>query len=275
LRLTEGQAQRLGVEARTQVSPHLQRCCLILSANESYEHAALDLEILTGMRISKSAQHRLVHRVSFADLKVEQGTVEELSADGGKVRLRTPLGKISEWKDYKVITLHSLGLGATFQDNAALTDWVNRQPLAKPLTCLGDGHPGIWNLMASITAERREILDWYHLKENLYKIQGSLSRLERVESHLWKGHVDAAIAEFEGCTATQVENFKAYLQTHHHRIPNYDYLKAEGVSIGSGAVESSIKQMGRRIKISGAQWKCENVPQVLRHRAAYLNGLLS
>lgn len=274
MRLTEGQAQRLGVEARTQVSPHLQRCCLILSANESYEHAAIDLEILTGMRISKSAQQRLVHRVSFADLTLHQ-TVEELSADGGKVRLRTPTGEPSEWRDYKVITLHSFGLGATFQNNSALTDWVNRQPLGMPLTCLGDGHPGIWNLIASLTAERREILDWYHLKENLYKIQGSLNCLERVESHLWKGHVDAAIAEFEGCTSTQVENFKVYLQTHRHRIPNYDYLKAEGVSIGSGAVESSIKQMGRRIKISGAQWKRENVPQVLRHRAAYLNGLLA
>lgn len=273
--LTEGQAQRLGVQARTQVSPHLQRCCLILSANESYKHAAVDLEILTGMKISKSAQQRLVHRVSFTELNVEHNSVEELSVDGGKVRLRTPLGQISAWKDYKVITLHTLGLGAAFQDNTALIDWVNRQPLSVPLTCLGDGHPGIWNLIASISAERREILDWYHLKENLYKIQGSLNRLERVEAHLWKGHVDAAISEFEGCTATQVENFKVYLQTHRHRIPNYDYLKAEGVSIGSGAVESSIKQMGRRIKISGAQWKQENVPQVLRHRAAYLNGTLS
>ena len=27
--------------------------------------------------------------------------------------------------------------------------------------------------------------------------------------------------------------------------------------------------------ISGAQWKRENVPQVLAHRCAYLNGLLS
>jgi hypothetical protein len=126
-----------------------------------------------------------------------------------------------------------------------------------------------------ITTQRREILDWYHLKENLYKIQGSLKRLKCAESHLWKGRIDAAIAEFAGCSSSQVDKFKAYLQTHRHRIPNYDYLKAEGVSIGSGAVESAIKQMGRRIKISGAQWKRENVPQVLRHRAAYLNGLLS
>jgi hypothetical protein len=34
-------------------------------------------------------------------------------------------------------------------------------------------------------------------------------------------------------------------------------------------------KVGRRVKISGAQWAKENVPQVLRHRTAYLNGQLS
>jgi hypothetical protein len=45
-------------------------------------------------------------------------------------------------------------------------------------------------------------------------------------------------------------------------------------SIGSGAIESTIKQIDRRTKISGAQWKAENVPQVLAHRCAYLNNLI-
>jgi hypothetical protein len=31
-------------------------------------------------------------------------------------------------------------------------------------------------------------------------------------------------------------------------------------------------QIGRRIKISGAQWNRHNVAQVLKHRCAYLNG---
>jgi len=39
-------------------------------------------------------------------------------------------------------------------------------------------------------------------------------------------------------------------------------------------VESSIKQIGRSIKISGAQWNQKNVAQILKHRCAYLNGLL-
>jgi len=42
--------------------------------------------------------------------------------------------------------------------------------------CIGDGHPGIWNLFQEIgvTEQRQEILDWYDLKENLYKAGGSL-----------------------------------------------------------------------------------------------------
>ena len=46
-------------------------------------------------------------------------------------------------------------------------------------------------------------------------------------------------------------------------------------SIGSGAVESAVKQIDRRLKISGAQWKLENVSSMLQLRCAYLNGLLA
>jgi len=41
------------------------------------------------------------------------------------------------------------------------------------LTCLGDGHEGIWNLIKKFGQNqvpiKREVLDWYHLKENLYR----------------------------------------------------------------------------------------------------------
>jgi hypothetical protein len=53
------------------------------------------------------------------------------------------------------------------------------------------------------------------------------------------------------------------------------YLQSAVCSVGSGAVESAIKQIGMRVKISGAQWKAENVNQVLSVRCAYLNGLLT
>lgn len=274
--MSEKQAQKLDVQAYTQWSPWLEKCCLLLSANESYERAAEDLQVLTGVAVSHSTQQRLVHRQSFNLPQVEQ-TVEEMSLDGGKVRLRTPKGEPSEWRDYKAVNLHERCISAFFQDNASLVNWVNTQPLSTALTCLGDGHDGIWNLYGAIgnSTQRREILDWYHLVENLGKVGGSLQRLDAAEACLWQGDVDGAMAQFNDWQHERVTTFTAYLNKHRHRIVNYGYYQAEGISIGSGAIESTVKQIGRRIKLSGAQWEKDNVPQVLKHRSAYLNGQFS
>ena len=84
------------------------------------------------------------------------------------------------------------------------------------------------------------------------------------------------MTEFDGWSHPQVDNFVAYLRKHQSRIPDYWYFQTEQISsIGSGAIESTVKQIGRRVKISLAQWNKHNVPQVLLHRTAYLNGMLS
>jgi hypothetical protein len=156
-------------------------------------------------------------------------------------------------------------------------EWVNGQPLATPVICLGDGHDGIWKLFreVAIPTQRREILDWFHLVENLHKVEGAPQRLAALEALLWQGDVDGAIEQLKDRSHEQVDNFIAYLNKHRHRIVNYAYFQAEGISIGSGTMESTVKQIGARIKLSGAQWKAENVPQVLLHRCAYLNGQFS
>jgi hypothetical protein len=275
LPITEKQAKTLEIKPRTQMSPMLEKNCLLLSGDESYEKSAKKIKSLTGINVSQSTQQRLVHRYHFEELS-SNTEVEEISIDGGKVRLRTPKGEALIWRDYKGVSFHQLGVSAFFQDNSALLDFVNSQDLAKPLICLGDGHDGIWNLFLEIGQkhERVEILDWYHLVENLHKVGGSFQRIEEVKSFLWRGKVDDAISCFDGWSEHQVENFIIYLNKHKHRIVNYDYFQAEGISIGSGSVKSKIKQIGHRLKITGASWNSGNVPQVLRHRSAYLNDFL-
>lgn len=274
--ISEPQAQILDVEAYTRWSPQLVRCCLLLSANESYARAAEDIQVLTGIAVPHSTQHRLVHRQTFPAPQVTQ-SVAEISVDGGKVRLRTPKGIPCEWRDYKAVNLHEQAVNAFFQDNAQLVNWVMAQPLAQPLTCLGDGHDGIWNLYSQIgtPAQRREILDWYHLVENLGKVGGSQHRLDAAERWLWQGKVVQAMAEFADWQHERVRLFIGYLHKHRHRLVNYADYQAQGIAIGSGAVESTVKQIGQRIKLSGAQWDKRNVPQVLKHRCAYLNGQFS
>lgn len=276
LKISEKQAQKLEVKPYTQISGYLEQCCLLVSANNSYERSEEDLHVLTGMHISHSTHQRLVHRYEFKEIQLDSA-VETLSIDGGTVRIRTPKGEENVWKDYKAVVIDGQATGGYFQQNQALVDWVNVQPLAEKVSCLGDGHDGIWNLFAQIgePQQRLEILDWYHLMENLGKVGGSLRRIGQVEDLLWQGKIPEAIQIFEDSQLESARNFIAYLIKHRNRIPNYQYLQLEGFTIGSGAVESAVKQISRRIKISGAHWNSKNVNQVLKHRCAYLNGQLS
>jgi hypothetical protein len=258
------------------MSGGLEKACLRLSANESFENAEADIAVLTGIAVGHSTQQRLVGRQAVALPDAKQG-VGEVSMDGGKVRLRDLKESNSPWRDYKAVRLAHIYYAAFYQDNNSLSNYVNAQRLLCPLVCLGDGHDGVWNLFSMIATPQThlEILDWYHLKQNLYKVGGSLKRLAQAESLLWQGQTAAAKALFADCRRQQARNFEAYLTKHGSRIVNYAHHQAEQLSsIGSGAVESAVKQIGRRLQISGARWNSASVNSMLSLRCAYLNGLL-
>jgi hypothetical protein len=199
----------------------LEKCCLLLVGNESFANAEKDLKMLTGIYVAHSTQHRLLERYEFSSPSKRE-KVEALSIDGGNVRLRTPLGQERVGRNYKAVKLHNQVGAAFFQENPHLVEWVNRQVSNEPITCLGDGHDGVWNLFNQIETnkQRREVLDWYHLRENLHKVGGSLKRLRRVESQLWQGSIVEAIAEFSGLRSAASKKFHNYLRKHQSRIPN-------------------------------------------------------
>lgn len=246
-------------------------------ANCSYQKSESEIEILTGMHIGHSSLHRYVQNTEYF-LPDSETPVTEVSVDGGKVRLRTPLGQSSEWLEYKAVRLQKNYYNAAFQNPLMLTDWVNSQPMGNNLYCLGDGHAGVWKLIGELAQSetRCEILDWYHLRENLYKVGGSLKRLKKAESYLWSGQVDSAKALFELLLSKRSQNFCEYLKRHSPRIINYQkWQQTQKSSIGSGAVESAIKQIDLRLKLPGAQWNKNQVNQILQLRCAYLNGQLA
>jgi hypothetical protein len=184
----------------------------------------------------------------------------------------------SKSEESEAVCINGIYSGAFFQDNQGLIDWLNSQKLLTPLFCLGDGHPGIWNLFQEIGhfEQRQEILDWYHLKENLYKVNTTSKQLKKLESLLWSGKVEIALKILKRLKTSESFNFSHYLKRHSERLINYDVYSREQISsIGSGTIESVIKQIGCRVKISGAQWKLENVPRILSLRCAYLNGTFS
>lgn len=270
------QAERLGLKPNTQQSPVLEKCCLVACAKASYQEASEDIELMMGIAVGHSTLHRLVQRV---ELPVAESStpVGGLSVDGGKVRLRTSKPGPCEWRDYKVVSLHDSVCHADFQDNDALVAWVQQQRLTAMVTCVGDGHDGIWNIMAQITSEhqRREVLDWYHLVENLHKVDLCAGSLKKLKTYLWSGLVDEVLERLKPIETYASQTFQAYLQKHRHRIVPYDLYQDLGWDIGSGAVESTVKRIGARLKLSGAQWSPQNVAQMLDLRCAYLNRLFS
>ena len=251
---------------------------MLLSANESFKDAEKDLKVLTGIEVGHSTHHRRVKKADLSMPNVKQ-KLTEVCLDGGMVRLRSEKkGQPAYWKEYKTGRLQGIYYGAFFQNNLSLTDWINSQNIGRTLYCLGDGHDGIWKLFKNIADSecRHEILDWYHLKENLYKIQAPKKFLSKVEAELWHGQVEEALVTLKKSKYVGVTNFINYLKKHRHRLVNYMYFQAEQLSsVGSGAVESAVKQIDKRMQVVGAQWKYENLPQMLQLRCAYLNGQLA
>ncbi len=262
------------MEPYSRYSPLLEKCCLLLSANESYRDAERDSFLLTGVKVGHSTHQRKVknHESSPPDMK---GKLTEISVDGGTVRIRGKIGEKSFWKEYKTARLGKIYYGAFYQDNDSLVNWINSQKLTDPLFCIGDGHDGVWNIMAEISDRdgRIEILDWYHLMENLYKVETGKSQIEQLKAYLWTGQVQAAIDYLVDRKILGGNQFKNYLLKHRDRIIDYRYFQWQEIcSIGSGAVESAVKQIGHRVKLTGAQWKTENVSRILQLRCDYLNG---
>ena len=113
----------------------MEKCWILISANESYQMAEKDLEIFTGVKVSHSTLQRLVKRQEF-ELPTSKQGVQEITLDGGKVRLRNDIkGEGCYWKDYKAICLDNVYAGAFFQNNQDLIDWTNSQKLLHPMYC--------------------------------------------------------------------------------------------------------------------------------------------
>lgn len=244
-----------------------------MCAKASYQQAEADVAMLTGCRVSAKTQERMVKRSMLPEPSPEPA-VHELTLDGGMVRVRTPKGEPSAWRQYHGIRVNGDGIGmAWYKDPAALLAWVTTLPLIPVIYLLGDGHCGIWSLFEQMNIDlpTDEVLDWYHLKENLYKVEATEAALSALSSQLWEGRLQPALTALAQLGHDSARRFSRYLEGHAGRIPNYRYYQMEGLPIGSGPVESWVKQIDARLQVTGAQWKEETLPQMLKLRAAYLN----
>jgi hypothetical protein len=152
------------------------------------------------------------------------------------------------------------------------------------VTVLADGAEWIWNLAADHWPQAAEVLDVYHALEHISDAvkgvfgeatevtntqtqagRAALLRDGKVGLERWLASAFGAVEA--GCCADPLIGLAGYMAKHPRRL-NYASRLAAGRSIGSGAVEGTIKQeVNLRLKRTGARWRVEHVGPLVELRA--------
>lgn len=152
----------------------------------------------------------------------------------------------------------------------------------RPVHVVGDGAPWIWNLAAEHFGERTEAVDFYHAAEHVWAVARAVYGAESEEARVGATvciramraaggtPVRAALAALRPETAEAtalVRTERAYFATNTERM-NYPALVAQGLPIGSGAVEASASHVVQhRMKRPGQRWSERGARAMLTLRA--------
>jgi hypothetical protein len=151
---------------------------------------------------------------------------------------------------------------------------------------LGDGAVWIWQLAAEHFGECIEIVDFYHASEHLWALAHALygagtPRAATVAATwlttLREQGADALLAVLGRVRATTLDGQEAlrrergYFRTNAARMA-YPTFVAQGLPIGSGAVEAAAKHVVQvRLKRPGARWSPAGAQAILTLRAHLLS----
>lgn len=158
-------------------------------------------------------------------------------------------------------------------------------PQARESIVLGDGAAWIWNLAQEHWSASRQVVDWYHAKEHLYKgahlaygeeSAQAISWAKGQEKILYQGRAWAVaqnletLAEQHSPVAAMLRSEAGYFKTNQRRM-YYLELREEGFPIGSGMVESGCKQFRARFAGPGMRWSRPGLERLIPVRAAILS----
>lgn len=233
------------------------------------------------------------------------------SIDGGRVQTRAPKGEIQPWRELKVgawyqargeppkspngdwriqaydITYHAdICAAADFGEIFWATGVARGAENATELIMIGDGARWIWDLVDLHFPHAIQIIDWFHAREYLMPVakHAFTDKLQQVQwehdmrDALWQGQLDTVIHACQKLIQPNLasdddpaQKAVTYYTNNQHRM-NYAYYRQQGYQIGSGTIESAVKQIAsQRMKVSGARWNVDNARSVAKARAAFLS----
>lgn len=233
-----------------------------------------------------------------------KGTRVYVLVDGGRIRLRANHGAWREpclglvlWQtpDGKWVK-HGISHPTDKEKVLQVLDqWMKRLAPGEngegewEVVIAGDGAEWIWNWAAKYPWAFR-ILDYYHLKENVWKAARALhgegtpeaaSWVKEIMDILWRGQtykvemmLDDLIlsGRLTETTVNAMDRLALYVRDRSGLI-DYRKHRREGRNIGSGAIESLCKQVfTMRMKGPGMFWSEEGAEHLMALRTLYVTG---
>lgn len=239
-----------------------------------------------------------VERVSLPPAGQDHPEPKGVSLDGGTLHVRG-----EGWKEFKVGTVYDLtsahetdpetgeeielarGVNMAYRavvgsvDDFAPALWalaVERAvPQAAEVVVTADGAEWIWNLVADYFPESVQIVDWYHATDHVAQAATALYPTDATMAQRWNherrhglylGQVHDIATPL---VAAGLASHAHYFHTHQRRM-QYQEFREQGFPIGSGTVESGIKQFKQRLTGAGMRWSRPAAERMLVIRAAVM-----
>jgi hypothetical protein len=250
--------------------------------------------------VEQQRQQVSIERIQLPDSKHDHDQRKGVSMDGGMVNIRG-----EGWRELKVGTvfdvekqlernpqtgeLDEMAQGVNVRYTAVLGSkadfspalWAlavqHDLPTARKRSVVADGALWIWDVAEDVCPDGQQVVDWFHAVEHLAQAATALypdendtkkrqSWLKTYKDHLYMGRIHKIIAVLN---KQGFAKFATYFERHQRRM-QYLEFREEGLPIGSGTVESGVKQFKQRLSGTGMRWHPNNLQRMLVIRASSL-----
>jgi hypothetical protein len=250
-----------------------------------------------GERLQAQAAHEQtkagIERIQWQDERYDRRARKGIALDGGMVAVRG-----EGWKELKVgvagdivpdgpavgenVHLERMHYGAVLGDSDQFQPvlwalaWRQGVPYAGDSAVTADGALWIWRLVADLFPGSAQIVDWYHAVQHVSEaVQARFPAggpeaddwLEALKAWLYRGELKTLIRSL---SEAGLGDHSLYFHRHQRRM-QYQEFREQGYPIGSGAIESGIKQYKQRLCGPGMRWSRPGVARMAVIRSAVLS----
>jgi len=249
---------------------------------------------------TERAEHTMENIQNIGEDERKKGTVYVMM-DGAAVNTRVEDENGSTWRENKTVIAFSsremiqrkdggniithkeiaplIGSSEDFKKHVLDVAVRAGYGLYENTVVIADGATWIRNMCEEIFPDAIQILDLYHLKENIHTFSKHIHGQDLVKAREWAemiiGKVEKGlpVEEILSCIPkvenlpAGIPNIKIYIENNSEKI-NYPSYREQGFFVGSGAIESSNKTIvQQRLKRAGMRWSVAGAQALLSLRA--------